>query len=330
VNKEGFFLELSQGLNQILDYNQRMSAENSQQDWLKGGQAELNKVMSGDQDIATLAKNIISFLTTYLEAKVGLLYLLQEGKSSTEPSFLQVIATYAYTPPANFPEKFMVGEGLVGEVALKRQAIVCSHTPEEYTYVVRSSLSHTIPRHVLIVPILHETTLKGVIELGAIEPLTGLQQEFLTQALVNIGIAVNTAEARTRMQILLKQSQSQSQELQRLNEELQSQTEELRTQQEELNQNNEELKARSNDLEQQKDEIRKKNLLLEQTQAAIEIKAKELETASKYKSEFLANMSHELRTPLNSILVLAQTLAKNSEGNLTERQIEHALIIHQS
>jgi signal transduction histidine kinase len=42
-----------------------------------------------------------------------------------------------------------------------------------------------------------------------------------------------------------------------------------------------------------------------------------LALTSKYKSEFLANMSHELRTPLNSILILAQQLAENVEGNLT-------------
>jgi len=183
--KEGFFKELSEGLNQILAYNQQMIADlirvfaavsqgdltqtitkeyrgsldvlkkglnvtiaklttvtdaTKQQDWLKSGQAELNNVMSGDQDIATLAKNIISFLTTYLEAKVGLFYLLQEPRSSKESAFLQVIATYAYTPPANFPERFVVGEGLVGEVALKRRSITRNHTPEEYTYIVCSGL----------------------------------------------------------------------------------------------------------------------------------------------------------------------------------------------
>jgi CheY-like chemotaxis protein/signal transduction histidine kinase len=50
--------------------------------------------------------------------------------------------------------------------------------------------------------------------------------------------------------------------------------------------------------------------------------------ASKYKSQFLANMSHELRTPLNSLLLLAQGLAENKDGNLTDEQAESAKVIH--
>ena len=39
-------------------------------------------------------------------------------------------------------------------------------------------------------------------------------------------------------------------------------------------------------------------------------------------------MSHELRTPLNSLLILAKLLADNSEGNLTEKQIEFSRTIY--
>ncbi|HSS94053.1 MAG TPA: response regulator, partial [Candidatus Dormibacteraeota bacterium] len=59
-------------------------------------------------------------------------------------------------------------------------------------------------------------------------------------------------------------------------------------------------------------------------------KAEQLEITSRYKSEFLDNMSHELRTPLNSLLILAQELADNPDGNLLPKQTEYATIIRSS
>ncbi|WP_024304159.1 CHASE domain-containing protein [Pseudogulbenkiania sp. MAI-1] len=58
--------------------------------------------------------------------------------------------------------------------------------------------------------------------------------------------------------------------------------------------------------------------------------AEQISRANRYKTEFLATMSHELRTPLNSILILADQLAENRQGNLTAKQVEHANIINRS
>jgi signal transduction histidine kinase len=73
---------------------------------------------------------------------------------------------------------------------------------------------------------------------------------------------------------------------------------------------------------------KRKNKEVEEARRSLEEKAEQLTLTSKYKSEFLANMSHELRTPLNSLLILAQQLYENAEGNLNDKQIRYAKTIH--
>jgi signal transduction histidine kinase/CheY-like chemotaxis protein len=155
---------------------------------------------------------------------------------------------------------------------------------------------------------------KAVIELASLEVFNETHIDFLEQVTESIGIVLNTIEANTRTEELLTQSQSMGSE--------------LKIQQNELRRTNDELQDKALLLVKQKEEVEAKNKEVEEARKSLEEKAEQLTLTSKYKSEFLANMSHELRTPLNSLLILAQQLYENAEGNLNEKQIRYAKTIH--
>ena len=119
---------------------------------------------------------------------------------------------------------------------------------------------------------------------------------------------INTIEANMRTENLLQQSQSLAQELQQTNLELQE-------------------KAQL--LAHQNQEVERKNSEVEQARQALEEKAKQLALTSKYKSEFLANMSHTscVRRSTCLLILSDQPGTRNTDGNLTSRQVEFARTI---
>jgi signal transduction histidine kinase len=84
------------------------------------------------------------------------------------------------------------------------------------------------------------------------------------------------------------------------------------------------------ELEARAEQLKHQTASVERQRALLEEQTEELTLSNRHKSEFMSNMSHELRTPLNSMLILSAALAQNSEGNLTEKQVDAAAVVHSS
>jgi len=199
---QGDFLQIKNALESAGNKLAEATAQNAIQDWLKTGQTQLNEQISGEQDIMTLAKNIITFLTNYLEAQVGVFYMLENAEIKEETR-LKLLASYAYTQRKDTANEFKVGEGLVGQAVLEKERIIVADIPDDYMNV-QSGLGEAVPHQLIVIPFLYESTVKGVIEIGSFQPITDVQLELLDQVVPSIGIAVNTAESRTKMQAFLQ------------------------------------------------------------------------------------------------------------------------------
>ena len=205
-----------------------------------------------------------------------------------ENESLRLSAGYACTLTQENGHEFAIGEGLVGQAALQKKMVVFKEVPSEHFNLEISSGF-------------------GISSPQAILVLPLIHEEEVL-GVIEFGSARNFSE----LEIEFLENISSVVAI-TLNTALVGQKVKKMLEDETLRQGHE-LEKRQEELEVSKKEL--------------QAKAVDLELASKYKSEFLANMSHELRSPLNSLLILAQSLAENGEGNLTAEQVAEARIIH--
>src|SRR6201989_709572 len=208
-------------------------------------------MLQGQRDLLTVGRLILSELAPVVSAQQGVFYMMNGSADQPE---LQLLASYACRERKGVSTRFKLGEGLVGQAALEKERILLTKVPPDYIQV-NSGLGETAPTNIVVLPILFEGQVKAVMELSSLESFSPMHPAFLDQLTESIGIVLNTIEANTRTEDLLKQSQSLASELQ--------------SRQEALQQANAELQEKAKLLAEQNAEVERKNQEVEQARQAV-------------------------------------------------------------
>jgi HAMP domain-containing protein/signal transduction histidine kinase/ActR/RegA family two-component response regulator len=216
VGAQGEVAFVKDNINEMIRNLRDTTLRNEEQDWLKTNLAKFTRMLQGQRDFLTVGKLVLSELAPLVSAQQGAFYMMDNANGESE---LKLLASYAQQEGNGVKNRFRMGEGLVGQAALEKRRFLLTDVPGNYAKV-SSGLAEFRPMNVVVVPILFEGQVKAVMELSSVERFSTAHQAFLDQLTESIGIVLNTIEASTQTENLLKQSQSLAAELQKTNLEL--------------------------------------------------------------------------------------------------------------
>ncbi len=248
--------------------------------------AELATCIRGDLNEEGISRAVLGHLVPALSSQVGLFYVWDE-----QSSVLRLMGTHALVRRKNLANTFHLGESLIGQAALEGRQIVLEQVPVDYLSI-SSGMGESTPRQVVVTPIMHEGTLRGVLEIGTLGIFSEDDLEILRLSVDGIAVALNSANSRLALRQALEQQQDQArrmeeqqQQLREVNNDLEAQAIQISASEAKLQQQQDELKRANTELEEQAQALRASEESLQAQQEELRVINEELEEQAKLLAE---------------------------------------------
>jgi CHASE3 domain sensor protein len=223
LNKEN----LAGELHRMRDKMKSIKQQDDVRNWVSEGLAKFSEILRKDQeDIESLSYNALVFITKYMKAQQGALFVLRDDHDGSQ--YLEMAACYAFSRKKHITKRVAIGEGLIGQTFLEGRTVVMTEIPNGYTQIT-SGLGESTPNCILIVPFKSNDKIEAVIELAGFKKFEKHEMEFMEKIGEIVASTLGSVRSTDTMKTLLNQFKGQ--------------TEQLRAQEEELRQNMEEMEA---------------------------------------------------------------------------------------
>jgi methyl-accepting chemotaxis protein len=232
-------LALKEDMRKAREEQIKHAEENNLRRFLNEGVAKFADILrSNSDDLEKLSDAFIRELVKYMDAIQGGLFLFNE----TDDNQLYLASAFAYDRKKYLSKIIQKGEGLIGTCALEKKTINLTEIPEDYIEIT-SGLGDSPPRNLLLMPVMHEDTIIGVIEIASVKRIELHQIEAGERIADSLASTIIAARVNTKTSELLKKSQEQAAEMSEQEEEMRQNMEELKATQEESARREDELKG---------------------------------------------------------------------------------------
>jgi len=239
--------EKQEQLMKLLEENTKAAEAEEKRNWIASGLSQLGGTLRG-----TIGDNfyhvLVAELVDFMKITQAGIYVVEEEH---DEKIIDLKSCYAFDRNKFLKKKIEIGQGLVGQCYLEKAPIFIKEVPESYLYIT-SGLGDAPPRCLLLVPMIHENTVEGIIEIASLNILNAHEIEFTEKfaSLLASFVAGNRINQRTK--ILLEKFQIQSEELRSQEEEMRQNMEEMQATQEEMHRKEQEYVQRIAELEKER------------------------------------------------------------------------------
>ena len=130
VEAQGEVAELKDNINQMIVNLRETTKKNAEQDWLKTNLARIAGMLQGQRDLDAVSQLIMSEVTPLVGAQHGAFFLVEHGDRGRGRAARRRLLRLQ--PKKGRPDRFALGDGLVGQAAVEGKTIRVADVPPDY------------------------------------------------------------------------------------------------------------------------------------------------------------------------------------------------------